>query len=532
MNQPLDTTSLLYVAKWGVNSLEAIAKERSKKEDLGPAKPRTYPTYKALVNHWDGSMNKLDEYVKRAPRKKKLYRSHIQAEETDLEAGDKFMATIKQPLDKLREACDKIGDKNEKVWEQFVDLEDAIEKEAKLITKASKMPKPFDMKGLREICSDLISAADEAAEYKEDIKLRDPYENHYISMAEAAAALGWVVAPASIKHMTDYQRIVSIYTENILASFIELGCDPIHAEFSEALKELMDAMTEYVNTEHPAGLKWNYAKGAVIEGYRQARALKVEGSHIFADFLDIMDTELEEYMYYSEILGGRVKEQAKRVREVFETEYKLIQQAQTKQRPKTFAEMKMLFMQTMHELASVLTVEQQAKESDPQKAHLLLVNEAIGIMTWPLVGDESSPLGYCVDIEQGFKTFADKFASTYTKKSPFMPSQRGHEEHAQTLQSILQSQTGRGGEFHLRWCQSLKNLVYAMKLYVHIHHEHEMEFGLNKSAADAVEFLKKKNVSYQLNSLKKKNMPKRKKHWEVFEKKGPFYGKRKAGNAA
>mmetsp|Transcript_3794 Transcript_3794/g.6628 ORF Transcript_3794/g.6628 Transcript_3794/m.6628 type:complete len:518 (-) Transcript_3794:563-2116(-) len=501
MAQALDVGVVLKLTEWSVGCVESIARDRCSTSDLGKSVPKTFGNSKAMFNKLDASLNKLESVMNKVPRKKKEIRTKLALEEVDYDPGEMFLKIVNPSMSKLKILCDKIGNDENEVSEQFDDLEVAVQELSKLITFASQVPKPVDYKELRKACSDLVNAAAEVAEYKDDVSARDPYLNHYVSMAETAGALGWVVSPAPVKHMTDYKRIVSIYTENILASYIELGCDPIHSEYSEALNEFVAVLFDYVEEHHPAGLKWNYAKGSTPLGYKAAKTIHVENAHVLGDFVELMDVSLEHYLYWSKFLGDAVYVQAEKFADVFAQEYVMLQNAQSKQRPSSMAEMKMLFMPTMHEISAVMQVTDNAGSKHRLGLHLRLMADAVGVLTWPIVQD-ITPLNYVADIESGLKTYYEKFELQYGRRI--------------------------GGHFHLEWMRALKKLVYDLKHYVHVHHEHDMEFGFGKKASEVPDALKKKEVSYALDQLKKKNAAKRSKSWTAGEVKGPLYGKRKA----
>jgi len=515
MSEALDSAAVLHVAEWAVRSVAHIAATRAEFADAkaaGLGRPAAVPagkepaTSKALLNRLEAQANKLEAVSARVPRRKKEVRTKLAAEEAEEDPGAAFTARMAPAMERLSELCEKIGNDENDVSEQFEDFETAMEELAKLISYASTVPKPVDQGALRLACRKLIAAADEAVEYKEDVKMRDPYKNHYESMAEAAASLGWVVSPAPVKHMSDYKRIVSIYTENILASYIELGCDPVHSEFSDALNALVAELHAYVESEHPAGLKWNYAKGSVPLGYKAARTLQVPNAHVLADFAALMDVQLEAYVAASEALGGRLRTQAHKLVDVFEQEYLMLQAAQRKVRPKGLAEMKMLFMPTMHEIAAVMAVTDSAPRDDRLSLHLRTLAEAVGVLTWPVVLD-ITPLNYVADIESGLRVYFEKFELQYA-------APKGKPEHP-------------GAFFHLAWAHALQRLVTAVKYYVHVHHEHEMEFGTGRTLAEVPDALRRQEVSVVLAELRASIAKRRSKHWTAGETKGPFFGKRK-----
>jgi len=507
----LDSSAVLHVSEWAIRSVSHIAATRADFADVEKAglmqkntKPMEFSTHKAMLNRLTAQVNKLEAVSVRVPRKKKELRTRLAADEAEDDPGEMFLARMKPKMSKLSELCDRIGNDDNDVSEQFEDFETAMEELSKLISYASTCAKPIDQGALRLACRKLIAAADEAVEYKEDVNARDPYKNHYESMAEAAASLGWVVSPAPVKHMTDYKRIVSIYTENILASYIELGCDEVHSEYSEALNTVVAELYDYVEQEHPAGLKWNYAKGSTPLGYKAARTLTMPNAHVLADFVELMDIQLEAYVYASEFLGGKIAEQARKLVDVFEQEYEMLQAAQRKPRPKGLAEMKMLFTPTMHEIAAVMSVSDAAANDDRLSLHLRTVAEAVGVLTWPVVLD-ITPLNYVVDIQSGLRTYFERFRLQY--KPP-----KGAAAHPTAA-------------FHLKWAHALRDLVVGVKTYVHVHHEHEMEFGTGHEKTEVRAALQKKEIKAALDQLKAANAKKRKKSWTAGATKGPLHGK-------
>ncbi|KAA8497210.1 hypothetical protein FVE85_0939 [Porphyridium purpureum] len=501
MSQALDTNAILHVATWGVSSLGEIAKERLDKDTLDGSfqvAARSHANAKALWNHWDASMNRLEELAKLLPRKKKQLRTRLAQDEVDYDPGERFLQIVGPTMEKLEDVCDTIAKKNDLIEDAFSDFEDAVDALAELIVYASRVPKPLDMNDLKTQCLPLISAINTVVEYKDDVKPRDPYLNHYVSIAEAASSLLWVISPTPVKHMNDFKRIVSIYTENILASYIELECDPIHSEYSQHLNDFMNILAEYVMREHGAGLKWNYTKGAVPLGYKAATALSVQNAHVLADFVLIREGSLQSVMYYSELIGGTLWKQMKSIDDVFKEEFKLICLAQTKQKPSSLAELKMLFMPTMHEISAVMKVADETPMDDRCDQHVRIVREAVSVLTWPVVED-ITPLNYVVDIDSSLRPYYEKF-------------------------QIYYSSAANNGHVHLLWLNAVKRLMRDLRFYVHVHAEYALEFGVGHTTEEVPDALKKRELAYEVATLKKKNADKVK-HFKIGEKKGSMFGK-------
>mmetsp|Transcript_2243 Transcript_2243/g.5202 ORF Transcript_2243/g.5202 Transcript_2243/m.5202 type:complete len:442 (+) Transcript_2243:1-1326(+) len=440
-----------------------------------------------MFNAWEAGMVKCENYARSAPPKQK--RSHLAAKEVTHDPGQACKDLLMPYFDLLQTHAEQTGGK---VGQQTKLLREALLRHAELVGRAATMPKPMDQKSMRKEAQPLVDAAYDVAEYKDNASPRDPLKNHYIALAETAAMLGWVVAPAPVKHVAEYEKIVGMFTENILASFIELGCNPVHTDFAEACKALVQALAKYVREEHPAGLKWNYVKGAKPLGYKEAKIDRADHYHPLADYLDMIDGPLEGYMFTSQRIGGPLEAQSKCIYAAFEKQYDMVTRAAAlEHQGKNYSDMKVMFMSTLHELNPINEFVEKAPKGYPFVDHLRTVSEFAGILMWPVIFDVG-PATYTSDIETGVAVYFEKILATVDR----FPR----------------------AEWHRDWIKSLKLLARTLRQYVTRHHNGGLAFDSRAMPKEIPDVMKRKSVAYQLEVLKEKNRGKVK-HHEIRQRK-------------
>ena len=158
----------------------------------------------------------------------------------------------------------------------------------------------------------------------------------------------------------------------------------------------------------------------------------------------------------------------------------------------------MLFMPTMHEISAVVKIAEDVPNTVPLEFHARIFKEAISVLTWPVVED-ITPLNYVVDLDTSLRIYFEKFQIYYAN----------HE----------------GGQIHVTWMNAMKRFLRDIRFYIQTHHENALEFGLGHAEGEIPDALKKRELKYQVDHLKKKNEGKVK-HFKLGEKKGPMYGKR------
>lgn len=491
----IDVQGAIEAADRKVKSLESCALKRSPHiSNLPPFKPsRDFRNIRALYNAVDSTVLRLEKIATSLPRVAVEGRSHIQAALIDYDPGELFFKLIKPPLALVLDAAMKIsmltkdfGEAAGVVLQQAELLKECVRAEAALISRASKMPKPQDPNVLKEECEPLVEASTDVSELKYDVNARSPLHNHVMAMGDAAAALGWVVAPAPLKHVRDYKNIVGNLAESILASYIELGCDPVHSDFAEALNAVMTVLVDYVNKEHPAGLRWNYTQGTKIEGYKRAERIVSPDAHPIGDFYKLIHGALTRYYTCSMEFGGPVLKQAEAIVGAYTELAKVIETASNKVRPapsSLAAELRLLLMSVQHELTPLNSVMSSVPPSYKFQDHLNVIQEFVSVMQWCTSSlNKMSPVSFIIDVQGITNLYLDRLIAAHV--GPPSPD----ETYVNGL--------------HREWAQSVRDMLTELNEYVKDHHPTGLMFDTRQSRKSMDEINRKTCLSTSLQNLR------------------------------
>lgn len=490
-----DVESAIEAADRKIKSLEACALKRLRHgQTLPPLQsPRSFRNARAMYNAVDSTVLRLERIGATLPRVAVEGRSHIQASLIDYDPGELFYKRVEPPLALVLEAAKKIslltkdfGESAKVVLQQAQLLIECVRAEAALITKASKMAKPHDPEILKAECEPLVEASTEVSELKYDVNVRNPLHNHAMAMGDAAAALGWVVAPAPLKHVRDYKNIVGTLTESILARYIDLGCDPVHSDFAEALNVVMDSLVDYVSKEHPAGLRWNYTQGTNIEGYKRVERKVSPNAHPFGDFYDLIHGALARYYSCSLEFGGFVAKQAEAIVGAYTELAKVIETASNRLRPASSslaADLRLLLMSVQHELTPLNSLMASVPADYKYRDHLNVIQEFITVMQWcTAMLNKMSPVSFIIDIQGITNLYLDRLIASHA--GPLMPN----EPYTVKL--------------HREWAQAVRDMTTELNEYVRDHHPTGLMFDTQRSRKSMEELNKNTSIKSSLDSLR------------------------------
>lgn len=490
---PVDADAALEAVERKVRALEIFATHhRLGGADLPPLPaPRVFRNERALYNAIDSTIVRIENIANALPKVVTAGRSHIQAKLIDYDPGEVFQRELTAPLQQLKKAAVEIGkltgefgEAASTILEQTTLFEKSIYAEAKVISKASRMAKPSNPATLKKECEELVDASADAAELKYDINVRSPLHNHAMALADASAALGWVVAPASLKHARDYKAIVGTLAEDILSRYIDLGCNPVHSDFAESLNAVMDALLKYVEKEHPAGLRWNYAAGATPAGYRRAQRNLRKDSHPIGDYYRLMHGGLTEFIVVSRELGGVLKQACQHLQGAYEETAKVIETASNRARPHTDidAALRMLLMSVQHELTPLVSLLDKVSKGDRYAEHCVTLREFLNAMQWcTATTQKMSPVGYIIDVESVTVLYIDRLEKDFGSEDSYV------------------------SRLHQAWASSLRKMLAELKEYVKLHHPNELMFDTQHSRKSIDGLIKCVSLDAQIAELKSKS---------------------------
>lgn len=514
--QTLDIDELLISVERKLTTLEIFAKNKVNEGAELPTlvKRRSFRNDKAMYNAVESSILRIEKIAATIPKTANTGRSHIQAAVIDYDPGEQFDKQVGPFVDQLVEAAAVIskmtkefGDDAKTIYEQTNALAASVKAEAALVSRAAKMPKPGDPVVLKSECEPLVDASADAADFKYAVSVRSSLHDHTMALADTAAALGWVVSPAPLKHVRDYRQIVGGLAESILARYIELGCNAAHSDFAEALTHLLDALVTYVEKEHPAGLRWNYAQGAVPLGYRRAERRVDPDAHPIGDFFALMHGALTVFILLSREIGQPLSRAADGVLAVYYEMMKAVETASHAVRPVVEGgggELRMLLMSVQHELVPLVDMLKTTDKKHRLYGHCVAVQEFIGTMQWCTATlNKMSPVTYIIDIEAVSKKCLDRIDDGFGKGTSY--------------KAVL----------HRRWTQSVRDMMTELKEYVRTHHPNELMFDTRRTRRSFEEIRKRKSIASQIQVLKSKSSSRK---WVIRRATKNVMGRRKEIN--
>lgn len=498
---PLDVGDAVEAVDRKIQSLEACALKRLA---VGTRLPvldcdKSFRSSRALFNAVDSTVLRLEKLAAALPRAAAEGRSHIQADLIDYDPGELFYERVEPSLSHIISAAQQIslltsefGGACAVVREQAELLGACARAEATIISKAANMAKPHNPEALKQECEPLVDASADVSELKYDVEVRSPLHNHAMALADTAAALGWIVSPAPLKHVRDYKGIITSLTEAILASYIDLGCNAVHSDFAEALNCVTAAIVEYVTKEHPAGLRWNYASGATPLGYRRAEQKVDANAHPIGDFYKLIHSGVAKYYSCSREFGEAVAKQAEAVVGAYTQLAKAIEVASNKAQPAGAGggELRMLLMSVQHELTALDAVKEETQPNYRYIDHVNVTSEFISVMQWcTSTINKMSPVSFIIDIQGVTNLLLDKLVVAHA--GPVLPN----ETYSISL--------------HREWADAVRGMLTELLEYVKTHHRNGLMFDTRRSRKSMDDLNRRTTVTAQLEAVKNKSTAKK-----------------------
>lgn len=532
---PPNIQTLLQTVDHRISALEQFAlRHRLSPKTTLPllGSQRKFATPKALYNAIDSTIVRIEHIADKLPRNISYGRSHIQAKQIDYDPGEIFLKKLSKPLEQLLNICKDISKLNKDfgkiapniIYEQCKLLKISIKEQSILITKASQVPKPTD-KQLKSMCENLIDSSNDVSDLKyEKGIINTKLYDHSMALGDTAALLGWVVSPTPLKYVKEYGNIIERLTCNILSNYIELGCNPSHSTFAECLNNLVDIIVKYVEKEHPAGLRWNYAKGTVPDGYKRAKRELRKDSHPIGDYYKLIDGSVFEFgLICKEFNSSLLIQASEHIKNIYEELAKAIENAASRNKPKGWgddnvnvgddikikADLKMLLMSVQNEITHLEKLLDSVDELDKFYLHVEALKEFLLCMQWSSATmQKMSPVSYIIDIENITNCYLDKVVQQ------FGPNNNDNIKKVESWRKWNDDGDIYIKRLHGKWCDCIKGMINELKDYVKLHHPNELMFDTGRSRNSVDDLIKSVSLDKQLEELKLKSTTKK---WKCVE---------------
>jgi len=477
----LDSSEILASLDHALAELDAIVLARTG-EDLTKAArpaPTAFKNASGLAMKFENSVRLLEEIAAKVPRKVDTT-SQYQFGVVEEDPGPVFRERIMPFFTTVREQAQLIDDD---VDEQCSNLGSVLATLALVISAAHTRPKPDTEKELTAFFEDLMFAVEDLDDLVPKASSRSPLAPHLVGLKESAQAVaGWTTSVVPPKtHVGEFRKIVEIQAEIVKGNFLELGGDPKHTLMVEAMVALVYDVEKYVEEFHPAGLRWNYAKGCKQETWKGfVPEMIPPHSHPLADYQAMIKGPVADLVLASKPFGGRLLEQAEQIDVVFRAQYAMIQAAAKRRRPENPSGLKMLVMSSMHEIAVVMNVVAETPPESPFHDHIALVGELMALMAWCVV-TEVTAATYVRDLLPLLRSLSAKLVATHG---------------------------GDGADYgflHERWADAYDRLAASLVLYVGRFHYNALTFDADYEVGEVEEYMARKELGAMMERLRDAN---------------------------
>ncbi|KAK1865535.1 hypothetical protein I4F81_008065 [Pyropia yezoensis] len=447
--------------------------------------PRRRPPRAVVAAGVDAWLSRLEALATAGPRDSLVARSKLVAAPLRVDLGVALGDGALGPADALEAAGAAIGRLTADhpqaglVSAAAASLAKGVRALCRVVSTAATMAKPTAPTALASLTEELTDAIEEARDARHDVAPASKLRNHACAISDAASALGWVLAPAPVKHVREYKAIVNSQTEAILASYIDLGCNASHVEFAEALDAIMATLAEHVSEHHPTGLRWNTAAASSAPAMVSAPSAAPPGAHPLADYWLLVDGPVAEYVTASERLGGPIADQAWLLRDAFLAQSDMVEVVARTLRPVNAAAAAVFSEATTAALSRVVGAPAKAPRGYLFGAHLGLISEFAHALSWPSMGETVSPGMFVVDLETALIREADDVLGA-VGPSPW-------------------------AGLHTTWVATVRAMVTGLRAYVRSHHAASVGWDSGATRAEGEALLEEKGIEAALAALRAAN---------------------------
>jgi len=444
--------------------------------------PRRRPPRAVVAAGVDQWLSRLEALATAGPRSSLVARSTLVAAPLQVDLGVALGEGVLGAADALQAAGVAIGrltgdhPQAALITTASASLAKGVRALCGVVSTAATMAKPTAPTAISALTEDLTDAIEEARDARHDIAPASKLRNHACALSDAASALGWVLAPAPVKHVREYKAIVNSQTEAILASYIDLGCNASHVEFAEALDAIMAALVDHVVEHHPTGLRWNTAASSATPAVVAAPSAAPPGAHPLADYWRLVDGPVAVYVTASERLGGPIAEQAWLLRDAFVAQCEMVEVVAKTLRPVNATAVRSYSAATNDALGKVLAAPGKAPRGYAFTAHLTLMSEFAHALSWPSMGESVSPGMFVVDLETALLREADDVLGA-VGPSPW-------------------------AALHTAWVAAVRDMVTALRAYVRSHHAASVGWDSGATRAEAEALIEAKGMEAALAKLR------------------------------
>jgi len=376
-----------------------------------------------------------------------------------------FRALLEGPVSEYATASDKLGGC---VKDQAGDVKAAFEALYSFLVAAAQKEKPSD-DGLQEMVTPIGALMGKVQTVASDTPPRDALFNHVSAWSESIAALGWVMVDSkAVSYIGDFEGAGEFYTSKVLMQYKKTDAAADHQAWVKAVKQIFADLKAYVKAHHTQKLEWNKGLTGGAVGADDGDDEEDDddddgagGDDPLSAFDQIVSGPVATYLECSKAIGAEVEKQAVAFVAGWNKEAEFLRKAAAMPKPADVQSM-------VGDIAAEMgTVGEIAGNVPPREAlfnHVTAIGESVGVLGWVVV--ESKPVPYIGDMEGAGEFYLSKVLMAYKKAD--------------------------GGEKHVAWVKSVKEMYAALKAYVKEYFTVALSWNFGAAAAGGGGAKKKK----------------------------------------
>jgi len=354
-----------------------------------------------------------------------------------------FKAIMEKEVKAYEAACHKIGGEVAKQGDLFVK---GWVKELEFLEKAGKLQKPAKPEDIQAMLGEVGALMGSVGEIASGMNSRDKFFNHCTAISESVGVLGWVLVDSKpVGYINDMEGAGEFYLSKVLVTFKKADDAADHQAFVQSVKDLYNALKNYVKEHFTTGLTWNFTTNKPIKrnmsARRSSRSFIATKSSV-DEFKAIIDGPIQRYNELCGKIGGSVQQQASSVLMAFNEELVFLTKAAQMPKPKSQEEIMGMLGTIGAAIGKVQELQNSVAPRDPFVNHLTAMGETIPALSWVVI--DSKPVGFVGDMEGAGDFYLNRVLADYKKAD--------------------------NAALHQDWVKTVREIFAEMKAFVKAHH--------------------------------------------------------------